>query len=190
MMSRFGVAVIGLCVCMFAACATEPLQDESAQDDSSQAESATLSANDEPADTAAPADISAVESDAQAVAASNVAAVDGSSGGQGNAFLRAAGGPGVAGFTCLWQNNGFGGERVCVRKGFVVLNLTQVLCAGCKNKKNFNDDMSSWKNSSGAPSCWWFNTNRGGTEVSMPNGVAHSSTAAANNDQASSFGSC
>jgi hypothetical protein len=168
----FSMIGIGVCAVLFAACAMEP----SDSDDTGQ--EAALSAV-EPAVADIPAGATSIDS---TPTASGITCVS---------FHAPGGNSGVcpSGSTCLWANDGRAGDLIAVSRGCFIADLTKVPCTACKGP-TFNDSMSSWENASGAQSCWWFNINRGGTAVTMPNGVTHNSTAAGNNDQASSFGSC
>lgn len=196
MTSRLGIALAGLCAWMVTACATDPAPDESSPDVSTRAASATtVSADDvSPADTAPPADLDDVESDVIALDASALVPAAGTSPDACQGSYRPAGGPCIKGYTCLWQDQGFQGERVIVR-GNCGVNLTKVHCPVCTNGTHgndgsFNDQMSSWRNSTSATTCWWFDTFARGKQTTMSAGAAHGSTSPDNNDEASSFGSC
>jgi hypothetical protein len=171
MKSHISMICIGVFALSFAACAGMAPGDDPASDDP-------------PADDTPAVQAAAIPANSQALPAVAVAA-----GANCVAFAVPAGGGCPSGFTCLWQNNGFRGEIVGVSRGCVINNLPAVPCPSCKNG-NFNDQMSSWANFSGGQSCWWFDINRKGARTVMGNGVSHSSTAAGNNDKASSFGSC
>ena len=99
------------------------------------------------------------------------------------------------GFTCLWRDSERSGAIVVVSSGCFVPDLTLAPCRTCTdglhgNDGAFNDQMSSWRNRSGGQLCWWVDTGRSGTRIVMPDGAIHETTTPANNDQASSFGSC
>lgn len=99
------------------------------------------------------------------------------------------------GYTCMWRNADRDGELVEVKHGCYIFDLTLVPCPGCLFNGSFNDEASSWRNKSGGPSCWWFDAQPAngsgpvGKGVAMPDGVLHKTMSAADNDQASAFGS-
>jgi hypothetical protein len=93
------------------------------------------------------------------------------------------------GYTCMYQDIHFGGFAVGVVDHCFIPDLRKITCSGCTGG-NFNDDASSWKNHSGGKSCWWPDIKRKGTPTVMPNNTQHPQMTPANNDKASSFGSC
>jgi len=172
MKSLLSMIGIGVVTVLFTACAELPAADDPADDEA------------QSTDVSAVVDAPAVPPGSQAVAADPVDA-----GASCAAFVLFNGGSCPAGFTCLWKDANFRGEIVGVSRGCFIGNLVGVPCPSCRGG-NFNDQMSSWSNRSGGQSCWWFDVGRRGTRIVMPNGVSHSGTSPANNDQASSFGSC
>lgn len=166
LLSMIGIGVVAV---MFTACADLPGDDPAGDE----ALSTDVAAVDAPA----------IPAGSQAVAADPVEA-----GAVCSAFA-ASSGACPSGFTCLWRDTQFRGPIVGVSRGCGIANLRNVPCPTCSGG-SFNDKMSSWSNRSGRQSCWWFDAGPSGTRISMPNGVAHGTTTAANNDKASAFGFC
>jgi hypothetical protein len=104
------------------------------------------------------------------------------------------GGPCPAGFACLYQNANRGGFGVGTSSGTTISNLQSIRCPQCTNgihgvDGTFNDDMTSWHNSTARRYCWGVNATRTPTSHTMCPGCVVN-VLPNENDTASSLGPC
>lgn len=99
------------------------------------------------------------------------------------------------GFACLYQNANLGGFSVAVRGGIAIRNLRAIRYPTCFNGTHgndgtFNNQMTSWENSTRRQYCWWFDTVPGGERHVMRPGFVNRQVLPRENDRASAFGPC